>query len=113
MADYFRVLFFSSLLVALSCCLVGLGHGAWRAAVLGLVAGSASTHSYKQDRCTRMKYPWVIEFGLLLPKHIPIYRMETFFVPYPYSNRRISHGLADIWSPLTYLDPDDNDHVRC
>jgi hypothetical protein len=27
MADYFRVLFFASLLVTLSCCLVGLGPG--------------------------------------------------------------------------------------
>jgi hypothetical protein len=71
MTDYFRVLFFASLLVALPCCLIGLGPGAWCAAVLGLVAGSASTHSYKHDRCTRMKYPWVIGFGLFLPKPIP------------------------------------------
>jgi hypothetical protein len=54
MAGYFRVLFFASLLVALSCCLVGLGPEAWCAAVLGLVAGSASTHSYTHDMCTRM-----------------------------------------------------------
>jgi hypothetical protein len=56
MAGYFRGLFFASLLVALSCCLVGIGPGAWCAAMLGLVVGSASTHSYKWDRCTRMKY---------------------------------------------------------
>jgi hypothetical protein len=37
MADYFRVLFFASLLVSLSCCLVGLGARAWCAAMLGLV----------------------------------------------------------------------------
>jgi hypothetical protein len=40
MAGYFRVLFFASLPVALSCCIVGLGLGAWCAVVLGLVAGS-------------------------------------------------------------------------
>jgi hypothetical protein len=68
---YFRVLFVASLLVALLCCLVGLGPGAWCAVVLGLVAGSASTHSYKHDRCRRMKYPWVIGFRLLLPKLLP------------------------------------------
>jgi hypothetical protein len=55
MASYFRVLFFASLLVVLSCCLVGLGLGVWCAGVLGLVAGSASTHSYKHDMCTSMK----------------------------------------------------------
>jgi hypothetical protein len=80
----FGFCFFASLLVALSCCLVGLGPGVWCAAVLGLVAGSASTHSYKHDRRTRMKYPWVIGFGLLLPKPIPIYPMGGDFVPYPY-----------------------------
>jgi hypothetical protein len=48
------------------------------------MADSASTHSYKQDRCTRMKYPWVIGFGLLLPKPIPVYPMGEDFVPYPY-----------------------------
>jgi hypothetical protein len=84
MAGYFRVLFFASLLVALSCCLVGLGPRAWCATMLGLVAGSTSTHSYKHDRCTRMKYPWVIVFGLLLPKPIPVYPMGGDFVPYPY-----------------------------
>jgi hypothetical protein len=47
MAGYFRLLFFANLLVALSCCLVGLGHGAWCAVMLGLVAGSTLTHSYK------------------------------------------------------------------
>jgi hypothetical protein len=52
--------------------------------MLGLVAGSASTHSYKHDRCTRIKYPWVIGFGLLLPKPIPVYPMGGDFVPYPY-----------------------------
>jgi hypothetical protein len=46
MASYFRVLFFTSLHVALLC-LVGLGSGVWCAAVLGLVAGLASTYSYK------------------------------------------------------------------
>jgi hypothetical protein len=50
----------------------------------GLMADSASTHSYKQDRCTRMKYPWVIGFGLLLTKPIPVYPMGGDFVPYPY-----------------------------
>jgi hypothetical protein len=84
MAGYFRVLFFASLLVALSCCFVRLGPRAWCAAVLGLVAGSTSTHSYKHDRCTRMKYPWVIGFGLLLLKPIPVYPMGGDFVPYPY-----------------------------
>jgi hypothetical protein len=49
-----------------------------------LGGGSASTHSYKHDRCTRMKYPWVIEFGLLLPKPILVYPMGGDFVPYPY-----------------------------
>jgi hypothetical protein len=84
MAGYFRVLFFASLLVALPCCLVGLGLGAWCAAVLGLVAGSVSTHSYKYDKCTRMKYTWVIGFGLLFLKPIPVYPMSGDFVPYPY-----------------------------
>jgi hypothetical protein len=85
MAGYFRVLVCASLLVALPCCLVGLGPRTWRAVVLGLVAGWASTHSYRQDRCTRMKYPWVvIGFGLLLPKPIPVYPMGGDFVPYPY-----------------------------
>jgi hypothetical protein len=84
MVGYFRVLFFASLLVALLFCLVGLGPEAWCAVVLGLVAGSASTHSYKHDRCTRMKYPWVIGFGLLLSKPIPVYPMGGDFVPYPY-----------------------------
>jgi hypothetical protein len=50
----------------------------------GLGAGSASTHSYKQDRCTRMKYPWVIGFRLLLSKPIPVYPMGGDFVPYSY-----------------------------
>jgi hypothetical protein len=90
MAGYFSVLFFASLLVALSCCLVGLGPGAWCAAVLGLVAGLASTHSYKHDTCTRMKYPWVIGFGLLLPKPIPVYPMGGDFVPYPYPRGQFS-----------------------
>jgi hypothetical protein len=76
--------FFASPLVALPCCLVGLGAGVWCAIVLGLVADSASTHSYKQDRYTRMKYPWVIRFGLLLPKLILVYPMGGYFVPYPY-----------------------------
>jgi hypothetical protein len=49
------------------------------------MADSASTHSYKQDRCTRMKYSWVIGFGLLLPKPIPIYPMGEDFVPYLYT----------------------------
>jgi hypothetical protein len=31
-----------------------------------------------------MKYPWVIRFGLLLPKPIPVYPMGEDFVPYPY-----------------------------
>jgi hypothetical protein len=48
------------------------------------MADSASTHSYKHDRCTRMKYPWVIGFGLLLPKPIPVYPMGGDFVPDPY-----------------------------
>jgi hypothetical protein len=56
-AYFFRVLFFASLLVSLLCCLVGLGPEAWCVAVLGLLSDSVSTHSYKQDRCTRMKYP--------------------------------------------------------
>jgi hypothetical protein len=78
------------------------------------MADSASTHSYKQDRYTRMKYPWVIGFGLLLPKPIPVYPMGRdfvpypypwgqFFVPYPYPNRGIPHGLSGIGSPLTSL----------
>jgi hypothetical protein len=31
-----------------------------------------------------MKYPWVIGFGLLLPKPISVYPMGGDFVPYPY-----------------------------
>jgi hypothetical protein len=54
------------------------------AAVLGLGAGSASIHSYKHDRYTRMKYPWIIGFGLLLPKLIPVYPMGGDFVSYSY-----------------------------
>jgi hypothetical protein len=84
MVGYFRVLFFASLLVALPCCLVELGLGAWCAVVLGLVVSSTSTHSYKHDRYTCMKYPWVIEFRLLLPKPIPVYPMGGDFIPYPY-----------------------------
>jgi hypothetical protein len=84
MAGYFRILFFASLLVALPCYLVGLGPGAWYATTLGLVDSSTSTHSYKHDRYTRMKYPWVIGFGLLLPKPITVYPMGGDFVPYPY-----------------------------
>jgi hypothetical protein len=57
---------------------------AWCVAVLGLVAGSTSTHSYKHDKCTCMKYQWVIGFGLLLPKPIPVYPMGGDFVPYSY-----------------------------
>jgi hypothetical protein len=72
-------------LLALSCCLVGLGPRVWCAAVLGLVADSASTHSYKLDRCTRMKYSWIIVFGILLPKPIPVYPMGEDFVPYPWT----------------------------
>jgi hypothetical protein len=72
--------FFASLLVAMLCCLVGLRPRAWCAGVLGLMASSASTHSYKQDRCTCMKYSWVIGFELLLPKPILVYAM---IVPYP------------------------------
>jgi hypothetical protein len=75
--------FFTSLHVALLC-LVGLGPGVWCAVVLGLVAGSTSTYSYKKDRCTRMKYPWVIGFELLLPKPIPVYPISGDFVPYPH-----------------------------
>jgi hypothetical protein len=60
MTGYFRLLFFASLLVALSCCLIELGPRAWCTVVMGLVVGSASTHSYKHDRCTRMKYTWVM-----------------------------------------------------
>jgi hypothetical protein len=84
MADYFRFLFFASLLVALPFCLVGLVPGAWCAAVLGLVAGSASTNSYKHDRCTRMKYSWVIGFELLLSKPISVYPIGRDFVTYSY-----------------------------
>jgi hypothetical protein len=29
--------------------------------------------------------------------------MGIIFVPYPYPNREIPHGLAGIWSPLTSL----------
>jgi hypothetical protein len=90
MAGYFWVLFFASLLVALSCCLVGLGPGAWCAAMLGLVAGLASTHSYKHNRRTRIKYPWVIGIGLLFPKPIPVYPKGGYFVPYPYPWRQFS-----------------------
>jgi hypothetical protein len=50
----------------------------------GLMANSASTHSYKQDKCTRMKYPWVIGFELLLPKPILVYPMGGDFVSYSY-----------------------------
>jgi hypothetical protein len=57
MASYFRVLFFASLLVVLLCCLVGLGPEAWCDVVLGLVTSSTSTHLYKHDKYTRMKYP--------------------------------------------------------
>jgi hypothetical protein len=84
MVGYFRVLFFASLPVALPCCIVALGLGAWCVAVLGLMAGSESTHSYKQNMYTRMKYPWVIGFGLWLPKPKPVYPMGEDFVPYPY-----------------------------
>jgi hypothetical protein len=31
-----------------------------------------------------MKYLWVIGFGFLLPKPIPVYPMGGDFVPYPY-----------------------------
>jgi hypothetical protein len=114
MAGYFRVLFFANLLVVLSCCLVGLGPRAWCATVLGLVTGSASTHSYKQAKCTRMKYPWVIRFGLLLLKLILVYPMSEDFASYPYSwGQFLSHTytligeffheLAGIGSPLTSL----------
>jgi hypothetical protein len=48
------------------------------------VADLASTNSYKQDKCTRMEYPWVIGFRLLLPKPIPVYPIGGDFVPYPY-----------------------------
>jgi hypothetical protein len=71
-------------LVVLSCCLVGLGLGAWCAVVLGLVAGSFSTHSYKQDMCIRMKYLWIIRFELLLLKLILVYSMIGDFVPYSF-----------------------------
>jgi hypothetical protein len=81
---WFILGFFSSLLVALLCCLVGLGPRVWCADVLGLMVVSASTQSYKQDKCTCMKYPWVIGFGLLLLKHIHVYPMSGDFVPYPY-----------------------------
>jgi hypothetical protein len=114
MTDYFRVLCFASLLIALSCCLIRLGPGAWCAVVLGLVVGSASPHSYKHDRCTCMKYTWVIGFGLLLPKPIPVLSNEwrfclisilmgTIFVSYSYPNRGIPHGLTGIGSLLTPL----------
>jgi hypothetical protein len=65
----------------------------------------ASTQSYKQDMCTDMKYPWVIRFGLLFPKPIPIYQMggDIFPYSYPYPNRGIPHRLASIGSPLTSL----------
>jgi hypothetical protein len=49
-----------------------------------LGGGSASTHSYKHDRYTRIKYQWLIGFGLLLPKPIPVYPMGGDFVPYRY-----------------------------
>jgi hypothetical protein len=59
MTGYFRVLFFASLLVSLPCFLVRLGPGPrrlvrCRAELSGQLA---STHSYKQDICTCMKYP--------------------------------------------------------
>jgi hypothetical protein len=85
MSDYFRVLFFASLLVALSCCLVGLRPRVWCAGVLVLMVSSTSTHSYKQDRCTCMKYSWVTGFQLLLLKPIFVYAISGDFVPYPYS----------------------------
>jgi hypothetical protein len=72
------------MLVSLPCCLVGLGPEAWCVVVLVLVFGSASTHSYKQDRYTRMKYLWIIEFGLLLTKLILVYSMGGDFVSYTY-----------------------------
>jgi hypothetical protein len=49
-----------------------------------LVVGLASNYSYNQDKCTRMKYPWVIGFGLLLSKPIPICPINEDFIPYPY-----------------------------
>jgi hypothetical protein len=93
MASYFRVLFFSSLLVVMPCCLVGLRPRAWCAGVLGLMASSASTHSYKQDRCTYMKYSWVNGFGLLFTKPTLVYAMCGDFILYPYLCRQfLSHN---------------------
>jgi hypothetical protein len=106
MAGYFRVLFFTSLLVALLArtwgrvrCCAGLG-------------GRLGLNSFIQ---TRQVYTYEIPMGnrvriiasqthTRLPNgrrfcliSIP---MGTIFVPYPYHNRRIHHGLAGIGSPI-------------
>jgi hypothetical protein len=95
MPDFLGFCFFASLLVALSCCLVGLGPEARCVIMLDLVAGSTSTHSYKYNRYTRIKYSWVIGFGLLLLKPLPVYPMSEDFVPYSYHG----NNLCPIYVP--------------
>jgi hypothetical protein len=110
MAGYFRVLFFASLLVALSCCLVGLGPGAlscwaWWSARLDLNSfiQTRQVYTYETPMCNRI---WIID-----SQTIPVYPMSGDFVPYPYPifvsysypNRGIPHGLVGIGSPLTSL----------
>jgi hypothetical protein len=113
MTGYFRVLFFASLLVALPCCLIGLGPRVWCAVVLG--CGWLGLNSFIQ---TRQVYTYEIPMSnrvriiafqthtrlpngwRFCPISIP---MGTIFVPYPYPNRGIPHGLAGIGSPLTSL----------
>jgi hypothetical protein len=114
MTDYFRVLFFASLLVALSCCLC------W-ARTWGLVrcraglGGRLSLNSFIQ---TRQVYTYEIPMGNqvriiasqthtrlpnggdFVPYPIP---MGIIFVTYMYPNRGIPHGLAGIGFPLTSL----------
>ena len=109
MTGYFRVLFFTNLLVALLArtwglvrCRAGLG-------------GRLGLNSFIQ---TRQVYTYEIPMGnrvriiasqthtrlpngwRFCPISIP---MGTIFVPYPYPNRGIPHKLAGIGSPLTSL----------
>jgi hypothetical protein len=50
------------------------------------LGGRLGLNSFIQhDRGTRMKYPWVIGFGLLLPKPILVYPMGEDFVLYLYT----------------------------
>jgi hypothetical protein len=73
----------------LACCPAGLGVGLL--VDRGQLALKQSSVQYKNDKCTCIKYPWVIGFGLLFPKPIPVYPMGGHFVPYTY---RWGHFLS-------------------